>query len=50
MEGPKTAITTALYRGLYLDILMDRYRGSHTEITIALHRDLYLGIIMDRYM
>jgi hypothetical protein len=46
---PHTALTIALHRGLYIAIIMDRYRGPHTSFTLALHRGLYLAIIMDRY-
>jgi hypothetical protein len=35
--------------GLYLDIIMVRYRGPQTALTIALPGALYLAIIMDRY-
>jgi hypothetical protein len=48
-EGPHTALTIALHRGLYLAIIMDRYEGPQTTLTIAMHRGLYLAIIMDRY-
>jgi hypothetical protein len=48
-EGPQTALTIGLHRGLFLAILMDRYERPRTTLTIALHRGLYLGIIMYRY-
>jgi hypothetical protein len=36
-EGPHTALTIAMHRGLYLAIIIDRYEGPHTALTIALH-------------
>jgi hypothetical protein len=48
-EGPHTALTIALHRGLYLAIIIYRYEGPHTALNIALLRGLYLSIIMDRY-
>jgi hypothetical protein len=39
-EGPLTILTIALYRGLYLAIIIDRYEGPQTALTIALHRGL----------
>jgi hypothetical protein len=38
-EGPHTALTTALHRGLYLETIMDRYEGPPA----------YFAIIMDPY-
>jgi hypothetical protein len=35
-EGPLTALTIALLRGLYLAIIMDRYDGPHSPLTIAM--------------
>jgi hypothetical protein len=46
-EGPHSALTIALHRGLYLSIMIDRHEGPHTDLTIALYRGLYLAIIMD---
>jgi hypothetical protein len=37
-EGPLTALTIALHRGLYLDIIMDRYERTDIPLTIALQR------------
>jgi hypothetical protein len=36
--------------GLYLAIIMDRYRRPQTSFTIVLPGGLYLAIIMDRYV
>jgi hypothetical protein len=44
-----TGVIIALHRGLYLAIIMVRYRGPLTTLTIALHRGVYLGIIIDPY-
>jgi hypothetical protein len=49
MKHPKTALSIALLRGIYLAIIMDRYEAPQTTLTIALLRGLYLAIIMDRY-
>jgi hypothetical protein len=43
-EGPQTALTIALYRVLYLTIIMERYQGPQTSLIIALHRGLYLPL------
>jgi hypothetical protein len=48
-EGLLTAVSIALHRGLYLDIIMVPYGGPHITLTIALHRSLYLAIIMTHY-
>jgi hypothetical protein len=49
MKGPKTALTIALHRGLYLTIILDRHEGPHTALSITLHRGVYLAIITFRY-
>jgi hypothetical protein len=48
-EGPKTAFTIALHRGLYLAIIKNRYEWSHTSLTICLYRDLHFEIMIDHY-
>jgi hypothetical protein len=48
-EESHTALTIALLRGLYLDIIMNRHEGHQSALTIALIRGLYLAIISDRY-
>jgi hypothetical protein len=35
-EGPQTALTIALFGGLYIDIIMELYEGPQTTLTIAL--------------
>jgi hypothetical protein len=37
-EGPLTALTIALHRGLYLAIIMDRHEGPLNALTRALHK------------
>jgi hypothetical protein len=49
MKHPKTALSIASLRVIYLAIIMDRYEAPQSEITIALLRGLYLTIIKDRY-
>jgi hypothetical protein len=39
-RGTRTALTVALRIGIYLAIIMDRYKGPLTALTIALHRGL----------
>jgi hypothetical protein len=39
-EGPLTALSLALHRGVYLVIIMDRYEGPLTAVTIDLHRGI----------
>jgi hypothetical protein len=34
-EEPHTALITALHKGLYLAIIMDRYEGHHITLTIV---------------
>jgi hypothetical protein len=48
-EGPHSALTIALLKGIYLTIIMDPLEGPDISLTIALLRGLYLAIIMDRY-
>jgi hypothetical protein len=48
-KGILTALTIALYRGLYLANIMVCYEGPLTPLTIALHRGLYLVIIIYCY-
>jgi hypothetical protein len=45
-EGPHTALTIALYRDLYLAILMVIYEGPNISLTLAVHEDLYLAIVV----
>jgi hypothetical protein len=47
--GHKTALTIDLPRGIYLAIIIDRYRVPQSSLTIALPGVIYLAIIMDRY-
>jgi hypothetical protein len=49
MDGHKTVLTIALPGGLYLAIIVDRFRGPQTTLTIALPGVLYLVIIVNRY-
>jgi hypothetical protein len=35
-EGPHSALTIALLRGLYFVIIMDHYDGPHSPLTIAM--------------
>jgi hypothetical protein len=37
-EGPLTALTIALNKGLYLAIIMDRHEGPLTALTKALNK------------
>jgi hypothetical protein len=39
-EGPQTTLTITLHEGLYLAIIIDRYRLPHTAVTLALHGGL----------
>jgi hypothetical protein len=39
-EGPHSALSIALLRGLYLSIIMNRYEGPKSAITLALLRGL----------
>jgi hypothetical protein len=41
-DGPQSALTIALHRGVDLAIIMDRYEGPQSALTIALLRKLYL--------
>jgi hypothetical protein len=45
-EGPQTALTIALLRGLNITIIMDRYEEPHGAITISLLSGHYLAILM----
>jgi hypothetical protein len=40
MQAPKTALTIALLRGLYLAIIMDRHEWQKNALTISLLRGL----------
>jgi hypothetical protein len=48
-EEPKTAVTIALHRCLYLANIINQNEGSHTAFTLALHGGCYKDIIMVRY-
>jgi hypothetical protein len=39
-EGPHSALTIAMHKGLYLAIIMDRHEEPHTVLTIALHKGM----------
>jgi hypothetical protein len=39
--GPQTAVSIALYGGLYLAIIMDSYGGRQNALTLALHGGFY---------
>jgi hypothetical protein len=47
-DGPQTALTIPLHRGLYLPIITFRYEGPQTALTIALQGGLYLAFMMVR--
>jgi hypothetical protein len=47
-EGPHTAISIVLHRGLYLADKMDRYGGPLSSLTMVMLRGLYLAIIIYR--
>jgi hypothetical protein len=34
-EGPLTNLSIVFYRDLYINILIERYEGSHTALTTA---------------
>jgi hypothetical protein len=46
---PQTALTIALHAGLYLAIIMGRYRGTKITHNIGLRGDPYLVITIDFY-
>jgi hypothetical protein len=47
-EGPQTALSLALHRGLYLAIIIHLW-GATNSLTMFLDGGIYFLIIMDRY-
>jgi hypothetical protein len=48
-EETQSTLTIALYIGLYMAFIMERYGGHNSALIIAIHRGIYIAIVIDRY-